>query len=385
MKRLFLVIPIVLLIAGLSYFGWLQYQKKEEIIEKITTDPFESIDVEIDQKVVKKIDRYFTRRNKIGRFNGAVLYADHGKIVYKNAFGYKNMRTKEPLKTTDAFQLASVSKPLTALGVIMLQEKGLIQYDDPIQKYLPEVPYKGVTIRHLLIHKSGVPNYMYFSDELWDNRRVPISNDDVLCLMDLYKPKSYLPANRKYNYSNTNYALLASVIEKVSGKTFEAYMQKYVFDRVGMDNAFIYNRNENHDLPKTVTGFIGKRKKAQNTYLNGVVGDKGIYASVEDLYKLDRALYTDELISQESQNLAFSPAHRRLYAHDNYGFGWRVNTDRHGQRTVYHSGWWKGFKTYFIRELYSKKTMIVLTNTTRNGNLGINELRRLFEDETIRP
>lgn len=381
MKSYLLYVPFLLFFSiGSSYSGW-WLLTRELPVDPIVTNPFEEVNVRVNQEVVAKIDKYFNRRHKWGKFSGTVLYADHGEVVYKKAFGYRDMKTKEPLETSDPFQLASVTKPITAIAIMMMFEQGLIQLDDPIQKYLPEVPYEGVTIRQMLTHKSGMPNYMYFSDKLWPNRRTPISNNDVLCLMDQHKPTRYLRPGRKYNYSNTNYALLASLIEKISGKSYGDYIQRNVFDRAGMKNAFVFNRNEEYDLPAPVFGYIGKRTRARNTYLNGVVGDKGIYASVDDLFNLDQALYTNELINQESQNLMYSSSHRRLWATDNYGLGWRVHTDKNNKRTVYHSGWWKGFRTYYIRELHSKKTIIVLSNSTIGGLLGTRELRTLFKDQ----
>jgi len=381
LKAYLLYIPFVLLFSvGSSYSGW-WLLTRELPVELLTTKPFNEINVNVNQKVVAKIDKYFNRRYKWGNFNGTVLYADHGKVVYKKAFGYRNMKTKEPLETSDPFQLASVSKPITAIAIMLMLDQGLIELDDPIQKYLPQVPYEGVTIRHMLTHKSGMPNYMYFSDKLWPNRRTPISNNDVLCIMEQEKPQRYLKPNRKYNYSNTNYAVLASLIEEISGKSYADYIQRNIFDRVGMESAFVFNRNNDYKLPEPVYGYIGKRTKARNSYLNGVVGDKGIYASVDDLFKLDQALYTNELISQEAQNLMYSSSHRRLWSTDNYGLGWRVNTDKKNQRTVYHGGWWKGFRTYYIRELYSKKTIIVLSNSTTGGLLGTRELRALVKDQ----
>jgi len=381
LKAYLFYIPFLLLFSiGSTYSGW-WLLNRELPVDPIVTNPFEGINVRVNEQVVAKIDKYFNRRHKWGNFNGTVLYADHGKVVYRKAFGYRDMKTKEPLEADDPFQLASVSKPITAIATLMLVEQGLIDIDDPIQKYLPQVPYEGVTIRQMLTHKSGMPNYMYFSDKLWPNRRTPIHNDDVLCIMELEKPQRYFRPNRKYNYSNTNYALLASLIEKISGKTYEAYIQRNIFDRASMKDAFVFNRNKEYDLPGPVYGYIGKRTRARNSYLNGVVGDKGIYASIDDLFKLDQALYTNELISQESQNMMYSSNHRRLWPTDNYGLGWRVHTDKKKQRTVYHGGWWKGFRTYYIRELYSKKTIIVLSNSTIGGLLGTRELRALFKDQ----
>ena len=329
--------------------------------------------------VSKKIERFFRHKHRSG-FSGAVLYADRGKIVYKNTFGYGDYRKKNPIELDDPFQLASVSKPITALAIQQLQEKGLLQYDDPIQKFIPEFPYKGINVRQLLIHKSGLPNYMYFPKSLWPDNEVA-TNEDMICLMATHEPPIYLLPNKKYNYSNTGYGILASIIERTSGMSYEDYMEKHIFEPVGMTNSFVYNKSKSPELPPDVIGYQRKRRRmvrARNLNVNGVVGDKGIYSTVDDLFKLDQVLYTNELINQNNLRLAFSPAHERLYAHDNYGLGWRINTDHLGNRIAYHTGWWRGFRTYFIRELYSQRTIIVLSNNAYKGFIGTNELRSLF-------
>jgi len=347
------------------------------------TSGFEPVEKEevviVDTKLVKKIERYFSRRYGWRSFNGAVLFAEKGKVVYKGAFGYGDIRGKRDLLTTETpFQLASVTKPLTSTAILMLHEWGDLSIKDSVQKFIPNFPYEGVTIEHLLIQKSGLPEYLYFSDKHWENWSATITNDDVLCLMETYEPTRYYRPDYRYNYVNTNYCLLASIIERVSGKTYRDFMQKHIFDPLEMYDSFVYQKDAS-SLPTTL-GHDKRRRKIKDSHYNGVVGDKGIYSSVEDLLRFDQSFYNNTLLCPETIELAFTPAHRRLHSHDNYGMGWRVNTKKNGDKIVYHGGWWKGYNSYFIRMPYSEKTIIVLTNCIRGGFLSTKELRALMNE-----
>lgn len=348
--------------------------EKAPIIAEDTVKQGPSVNIEAENEIdsayqiilearAAHIDSFFTKYYKNNLFNGAVLFAEQGKIIYENSFGYADFKEKDTLTTSTPFQLASISKPITALAILMLKEKKWLSLEDTVQKFLPKFPYPGITIRMLLTHKSGLPNYMYFADEYWVDRKTPITNEDVLCLMETYHPDIYYPPNYHYNYSNTNYALLASIVEEVTDLPFKTFMDRFIFSPLGMTNTVVYNYFNEEAIANAAVGYSRRRRKAENTYLNGVVGDKGVYSTVEDLYKLDQALYDETLLSQETINEAFTPHHARLYDHDNYGLGWRINTRPDCSRIVFHSGWWKGFRTHFIRILDKEQTIIVLANT----------------------
>ncbi len=328
--------------------------------------------------VTSRIDRYFTRKNRYNGFHGTVLYAVDGNVELAKAYGYSDLRKRDSLQIESAFQLASVSKPITAIATLLLVDEGRIKLSDSIQVYFPDFPYKGITVQHLLNHRSGLPNYMYLADSVWPDQNIPLGNRDVLDLLIKYQPDRYYPPNRRYNYSNTNYALLALIIEEVSNLAYDLFIKTRMFLPLEMHNAVVYSKKVTPWNYHEVIGYHTGRRKAENTYLNGVVGDKGIYASVLDLYKLDQALRSGELISEELLDQAFNPQHRDLYQWDNYGFGWRINAADPGNKVVHHSGWWKGFRSYFIRELGSGKTLIVLSNTARSSFLGTRELRSLI-------
>ncbi len=333
----------------------------------------------VDSAMVRRIDKYFQKRYKQRRFNGTVLFADKGKIVYKGAFGYGTLRNKDTLSTKSPFQLASVTKPITSTAVLMLAEQELLNLEDSVHQHIPDFPYKNVTIKQLLIQKSGLPEYLYFSDQYWPNNRNTINNDDVLCMMKIHEPNPYYRPDYRYNYTNTNYSILASIIEKVSGQTYQDFIEHKVFKPLGMNDSFVYAKDETPVYHHMTSGHDKRRRRIADSHFNGVVGDKGIYSSVEDMLRFDQALYTDYLVSQELLEQAFEPAHKRLYDHDNYGMGWRINTQKNGNKIIYHSGWWKGYTSYFIRMPYSGKTIIVLNNSLRGGFLSNNELRKLIE------
>jgi CubicO group peptidase (beta-lactamase class C family) len=323
------------------------------------------------------LENYFDKLQKAG-FNGTVLFAENGEIIFSKAYGFANLKTKDSLTMESAFQLASVSKPITALAVLILKQDGKLGLDDTLQTYIPELPYRGITIRHLLTHRSGLPNYMYFAEEDWPDKEVPLKNRDVIDLMvkNNYKPY-YLP-DKRYNYSNTNYAVLAYIVEQVSGMRFETFVQKRIFDACHMANSSIYNKNTSPINTSPVIGYPSTRSEAENTFLNGVVGDKGVYCSAYDLLMLDQALYTDKPVSLATRMEAFTPHHKDLRPNDNYGLGWRLDVSDSNNPAVYHSGWWKGFRTYFIRELGEKRTVIILSNTLKASRFNNRELRERF-------
>ncbi len=209
---------------------------------------------------------------------------------------------------------------------------------------------------------------MSLADKYWDPHK-PINNEEVVALFVKHKPSPYFKPNNGFHYCNTNYALLASVVERISGKTFDAFVKEKIFDPLGMDNSFVYNLNGDttisYQIPVGVPGYKhGGRyaRKMGDYYLNGVMGDKGVYASVEDLYKYNTALDNGSIVSLELLEEAFSPGSPRHRGRkDNYGFGWRIKDGM--DSTVYHFGWWKGFRAFYIRDMKNDRAIIALTNT----------------------
>jgi len=378
-KYIFLPIGIAIGMVALILLLTAEIKESPRYIKKHTF-PSDSIFIDLDKPVMAKkariIDSIFSAMQAKGGFNGTVLYAEKGRLVFKKAYGYDDFKAKKRLTTASPFQLASVSKMFTAMSIMILKEEGLLNYDDSVRKYIPELPYTGITIRNLLNHRSGLPDYMHFSDNFWDVTR-PMTNEDMIRMMAVNQPPKYFNPDGGFDYCNSNYALLASVVERITKEPFEKFVKEHIFDPVGMTNSFIYRLDPLQPVPELVpVGVCGHRggrsipRVEPNFYQNGVVGDKGIYASVEDLFKWDQALYNELLVSNTTLAEAFTPGSPKISKwKDNYGFGWRLKGER--VKTVYHYGWWKGFRTYFIRDLYQEKTIIVLTNTTRSMYSGM--------------
>ncbi len=338
-------------------------------IVKIKSNICLNLDSAIIAKKAKELDKKFKRLVRLTGFNGTVLYTEKGKIVLKKAYGFKNVRRKrDSLKTSDAFQLASVSKLFNATAIMMLKNEGKLDYDTDIRQYLPTFPYKGVTIRQLMTHRSGLPRYMSLAHKNWKNKKIPLNNDEMLNLFVEYKPDVYFTPNSGFHYCNTNYALLANIVESVSGMPFDVFMSKKIFKPLGMDGSFIYNMKDKSTVPlyveKGVPGYYHKGWRwvqMTNDYLNGVMGDKNVYTSVDDMYKFDCALDNFTLLPDSVLSEAFEKGSPKYWKRkDNYGFGWRIKEGM--DSTVYHFGWWKGFRTFYIRDMKHQKTLIVLTN-----------------------
>ncbi len=339
--------------------------------EDIVQEPI----LEFDDNVSSVIDKFFAYRNKIGRFNGVILFAD-GNTVFQKAYGYANFRKRDSLTLNTSFQLASVSKTVTATAVLMLKDEGKLALNDSVQKFLPSFPYKGITIEQLLSHRSGLGNYVYWSEKYWSNQDSLMTNDDVLRMMIEHKPAIYYSPNRRYFYNNTNYELLATIIERISGKSFGDFLKDKIFDPLKMEHSFLLTL-ENLEKYEVATGYKTKRRPYSLFFLDGVHGDKGLYSSVGDLYKFDRALRNGVLLSDSTKVDAYT--NRSKHFRKPYGLGWRLESYK-GDKVVYHHGWWRGFKSIFVRDLDSDRTIIVLTNIVYGSKLNNEMLLDLFND-----
>ncbi len=304
-------------------------------------------------------DSFFHVLTTHARFNGSVLVAHNGKVLYTQQFGYSDFKTKELLTDTSEFQLGSVSKQFTAVSIMMLKERNRLSYDDSVVKYFPDFPYKGVTIRMLLDHRSGLPNYMFTCSAECSDQVTLLDNMQVMDMLARYKPPCYFKPDRRYNYCNTNYCVLAAIVEKITGHHFSDFLRNNILVPLQMVHTFIYDKYDTV-IPNKIPGYNPNYRIAGTDFLDGVAGDKGIYSTVSDLLKWDQALYSDKLVSQATLKEAYTPHTRWIGAHS-YGFGWHLllfNNDT----IIYHGGWWHGFNCDFIRDIKEKNTIIVLSN-----------------------
>jgi len=316
---------------------------------------------EKDKELSQKLDSYFVKLCREKLFNGTFLVAKNGKIVYENFFGYKNFKKRDTLTQNSIFQIASASKQFTSVAIMMLKEQGKLNFDDKITRFFPEFPYKEITIRQLLTHRSGLSEYMYFCETLTD-RNTPISNQNLVNLMIKEKPTPYYSPNYKFNYRNTNYALLAAIVEKISGQKFSDFVKKNIFEPLEMKNSFVYEAPNLPNLPDITQGHTFRGRLVEPIYLDGISGDKNVYSTAEDLFRWDQGLYNEILLKRNTLEEAFQNSIIERKKASNYGFGFRLKTLENGTKMVFHGGWWHGYNALLIRLLQNKATIIFLTN-----------------------
>lgn len=331
-----------------------------------------------------KVHEFMEKLHQKSAFNGNVLIAKDDKIIYMNSFGWADYLMKDSLQIDSKFELASVSKPLTAIGVLKLVEQEKISLDQTVNDFFLDFPYRDITIRQLLSHRSGLPNYIYFSETVWPDRSKGMKNSEAMDLLIQHKPNRYGAPDGRHHYNNSNYMVLASIIEKVTGQDFAIYMQENVFKPAGMKNTAVLSKAVYEKIPTDVVGHdkVWRRSVVQN-YLDGPVGDKGTYSTVKDMYLLDRALREGRLIDPallDSSYIPRSDEERKLFG---YGYGWRTFSPK-GNPIVYHTGWWHGFKSLYVRDLSQNITIVLLTNMANNSLNHLDELYKILDMPVLR-
>lgn len=329
----------------------------------------------------KILDSVFQDLHRQGAFNGCIIVAEDGKPIYEKAFGYANFETKQTLNNQSIFELASVSKQFTAMAIMQLHQKKKLSYTDDIRKYLPSLSYEGITIDHLLHHTSGIPEFLGWDEQRIDVNRINYNQDILAALVKNHISASFKPGEYMV-YSNTNYILLALIVEKVSGLPFADYMKTFVFKPLNMVDTYVYpQRSAAKKLsnyayghvynPKDQTFILNDRFSANKyqRYFDGSAGAYGISSSTEDLLKWDQGLYTEKLISKAEQELAYAPSKLtsgKIATLNGlpYGFGWLIlPTTAHTGKRYMHTGGYPGYQTIICRYPEKHKTIVILTNT----------------------
>jgi CubicO group peptidase (beta-lactamase class C family) len=289
-----------------------------------------------------------------GKFNGAILIAKDGRRIYDTLLGYSDFYHKTKLHRHTVFYIASLSKPVTAIGIMLLQQKGLLHYDDLAATYVKGLPgyAGGITIRQLLTHTSGIRDY----EGVLDNRK-QLTNQDVIKWLNEERKLQFIPGSQ-FAYSNSGYIILSLVIESISGLSYSQFLQENLFTPLGMLHTKVFDKT-NSLMENRAIGF--NKQKALDDYSLLTTGDGGIYATVEDLYVLDQALRHGSLLSEENIKLMYEPPTLLSGKMSKYGFGWFI--DKHNGSTIaQHTGGLDGFRALFWRDLDNDLTIITLTN-----------------------
>jgi|SRR6478609_287982 len=333
---------------------------------------FDSLSAQQAAIYANAVQDFYNKRLVRTGFNGAILVAKNGQVVFEQYKGFSNFITKEPLTEHSPFHLASISKTFTGMAVLKLWEDGHLSLDDSLQKYFPQLPYKGITIRMLLSHRSGLPNYLYFMDSLWDRHKKMTNGDVVNAMVQHHPPIQNLP-NRRFQYCNTNFVLLALIIEQITGQLFPDYMKQHLFVPLGMNDTYIFSIKDTANYNPTWSVSRGFPMDAYDcTY-----GDKNVYSTVRDLFTWDKALYQHTFLKKSTLDMAFMPLSNEVHSMHNYGLAWRLFI-KGGDTVIYHNGKWHGTNTAFIRLVQDTATIIVLGNKENRSIYQAKEMEGIF-------
>jgi CubicO group peptidase (beta-lactamase class C family) len=324
------------------------------------------LDKEEFRNYYRRLSSYFDTVLLNKNFSGGILVAKNGEVIYEKYSGKIDFRKNDSLTSSTSLHIASTSKTFTSIAILRMVMEGKLSLTDTLDKFFPRFPYPDITIKMLLTHRSGIPNYLYFmSNHKWGilpnkkwNRQYA-TNQDVLKMMYDKKPDPTGKPDGRFNYCNTNYLLLALVIEKLSGKSFPEYMQQHFFAPLQMNNSYVFTLKDT--LTSTPT-FKDNNNFWEYDFLDATYGDKNIYTTPQDLLKWDQALYTDQVIRKSLLDSAFAPYSFEKQSVHNYGFGWRLQILPNGKKVVYHFGKWHGSNAAFARLMDEKVTIIVLGN-----------------------
>jgi CubicO group peptidase (beta-lactamase class C family) len=307
------------------------------------------------QDIAAKADEFLNSYTIQDKFSGSVLIAKGGNVVLEKGYGMANYELNVPCKPETKFRLGSITKQFTATCIMQLQEKGLLSTGDLISKYVENTPdaWKDITIHHLLTHTSGLPNFTA-DIALFSDRRRPLTPMQLIEKMR-EKPMRFKPGE-KYEYCNTGYIILTAVIEKVSGQSYADYLQSHILDVVGMKDT----GSDNHRmvLPNRASGYsMGTNGLRNSDFIDMSIpaGAGCLYSTVLDMYKWDRALYTEKLLTRGSLDKMFTAEK------NNYGYGWLI-VDRNGHKMITHDGGIDGFVSHIARFPQDDDCLIILCN-----------------------
>jgi len=312
-----------------------------------------------DRTASQQVDDLFAPLTVGIQPGAAVMVIRDAEVVHEGHYGFADISKEKPITAATNFRLASVSKQFATMAIMILADDGLLQYEDPVSKYVPDLtPYEGVTIRHLLQHTGGMPDYY---DVIDTSDSIPTNVDAAKLLGEMASP-DFLPGER-YEYSNPGYDMLGPVVEAASGIAFVEFVRERIFKPLKMHTSLVHDHTF-PDIPNRAFGYdIESGEFVLDDYdpLNGIVGSGGIYSNLNDMYRWDQSLYTNDIVSEESLRSAFIAGTTNSGESIDYGFGWRIEETR-GLKHIRHSGSWVGFRTHILRIPELKFSVVILSN-----------------------
>ena len=354
-------------------------------IDKFSKEGLAYYPEEFTKDVSQKLDSVFTRFNKRYDFHGSVIIAKKGKVLFKNNYGYADFKKKTLIDENSVFQLASVSKQFTAASILILQEKGQLSIDDKVTKFYPEFPYTDVTIRHLLNHTSGLPKYFWLAEHKW-NKDYPPSNQEMMEMISTHHVERFFSPGASFDYSNTGYMVLASIVEKVSGTAFGDFLETNIFEPLDMNNTFVYRFEQDSLVENQLAGYrLYKRRwhaKIGGTVNDKIVGDKNVYSNPEDMLKWVQGLNSGKIVSENTLSQMYTMGETKYKRKVPYGFGFRIKEDE-SDKIIYHNGKWNGFTTSLMQYPNDELVVITLEHSNYNSMKDLNQIVKRIVDENF--
>ena len=351
---LYILLGVVLLVIGFFAWFFLFFYK---------LPPLNIPQGSTEGEKIELIDTWLSKLQAENKFNGVVLFAKGGKELLAKGYGFADHKKTIPLSENSSLRLASVSKQFTAAGIMLLKEKGVLDYDDFVSAHIEDFPYKDVRIRHLLNQTSGIPDiYMELAEQ--KQKEIELLTNEIAVDMVIEENRQAVSApNEQFQYSNTNYIILARLIEILSGLSFEEYMKAELFEPLGMKQTRVWNLMSQESTFEGKAGdlknFNGKISELKPSYIDGVAGDGAVFCSAKDMLLWDSFWYENPLLSPSNLEEAFKEPVLNNGKTSDYGFGWVLT-----EKGMWHNGAWLGARTMISRNTQEKSCWVVLDNSS---------------------
>lgn len=345
------------------------------------------------QNQLSLFDTYMKAQSSQYGFNGNVLVSKNGQIIYQNSFGLANYTTKTKLDKNSVFDCGSIAKEFTAMGILLLKDKGMISYSDSLRKFFPGLPYMNVTIQQLLTHTSGMPNGFSLVEKYFDHSKTA-TNDDLIDLLQSKRPDLLFKPGENLMYSGTGFNLLASIIEKITGQSFATYMYNEVFKPLQMTHTRVATGTRStKNISGYATGYVysdslhryvsaDSVQSGWTSYFAGITGEGMIVTTTGDLFKWDRALKNHTLLKETTQREMLSLHAQKKFPAVSFGYGIRVGKNDFGNY-IFHNGYFPGYLSMHLTYTDQDVTVIVLSNNESHADFISDGLSAIALNKTI--
>lgn len=337
--------------------------------------------VQDESTLLPILNNYYQKVWEQSDLSGGILIAKGNKIIFEKYRGFGRENQQMPIDENTSLHVASVSKTMTAMAVLKLIEAGKLKLEDDLTKFFPKFPYKDITVFSLLSQRSGLPKYEHFDQSIKpapeELKKEFLTNQDVLDMLIKYNPALARMSNTGFMYCNTNFALLALIVEKVTETPFPEAMQEILFKPLKMNHSYVFQKK---DIPTASQSFFSGYRLYPLDRLDLIYGDKNVYTTPKDLLNFSVAMFSKDFLKPELAEKIFEPYSNEKKGVNNYGLGFRMKEFDNGEKLTYHNGWWHGTNSVFAHLLKSKVTIIAIGNKYSQRVYSALSLSGLFED-----